>query len=424
VLGAGNQNFLTAVDVIEHAFMHKECVFLKGHPLRPMVAEVFAHLFAPLAARGAFAQCQDADLGGAHGALVSHPAVAHVHVTGSGATHDKIVAALKAAGREGVGLTSELGCVTPWIICPGTANGGEWKDAEIEHHAEMLAAAFKGNCSMNCLSPKLLVLPSERLWPQRVQFLEALRRKLRELPQMPPYYPGAHERFLNFERAYADAERIESPPAQKPGDAIRSPKFPGQDFRPLPSLLVQVGTLGAANSYAIENEAFAPVLAVGTVESPSAAEYPLAAARAVNQHVFGTLSCTLITPDPRDAKLDAAVHALNYGVVCVNMWTALVYPNSLGVWGGAPGSYSRSKPTSGAGFIGNVSGIPGVVKGVAYSPFKNSMITMAKPVPVALVEVLHVVVSGQRCVLGRILSILARQLYRTCAGLLRRGADA
>lgn len=32
VLGAGNQNFLTSVDVIERAFAHKECVFLKHHP--------------------------------------------------------------------------------------------------------------------------------------------------------------------------------------------------------------------------------------------------------------------------------------------------------------------------------------------------------------------------------------------------------
>ena len=32
---------------------------LKGHPIRPMLAETFAHLFAPLAAKGAFAQCQE-----------------------------------------------------------------------------------------------------------------------------------------------------------------------------------------------------------------------------------------------------------------------------------------------------------------------------------------------------------------------------
>ncbi|CAE8586373.1 unnamed protein product [Polarella glacialis] len=27
--------------------------------------------------------------------------------------------------------------------------------------------AFKSSCSMNCLSPKLLVLPSDEVWPQR-----------------------------------------------------------------------------------------------------------------------------------------------------------------------------------------------------------------------------------------------------------------
>ena len=48
VLGAGNQNFLTGVDVIERAFMHKECVLLKQHPIRPFMAAPFEHIFQPL----------------------------------------------------------------------------------------------------------------------------------------------------------------------------------------------------------------------------------------------------------------------------------------------------------------------------------------------------------------------------------------
>ena len=109
-------------------------------------------------------------------------------------------------------------------------------------------------------------------------------------------------------------------------------------------------------------------------------------------------------------------------------------------------------PTSGLGFIGNVSGIPGVLKSVAYSPFKNGirktdsihhhhhhhhpegvvyrgfclnsstaavskivsrrwwcieslfpgMVSMATPVPSVLADVLFVVVTGQKCMLGRI----------------------
>merc|ERR1719486_627915 len=39
VLGAGNQNFLTVVDVLEIAFIHKKCVLLKLHPLRAFMAK-------------------------------------------------------------------------------------------------------------------------------------------------------------------------------------------------------------------------------------------------------------------------------------------------------------------------------------------------------------------------------------------------
>lgn len=407
VLGAGNQNFLTTVDVIERAFVHKECVLLKHHPIRPFMAGVFAHIFEPLAACGAYAQCLDADLAGAHSAFITHPAVAHIHMTGSGATHDRIVAALKAAGREEVQFTSELGCVSPWIVCPGKQREGVWEEAELMHHAKLLTDSFKSSCSMNCLSPKVLVLPSESAWPQRKQFLEALKGRLAAVPQPPPYYPGAHARFSAFEKEYPDAEKIEAPPLQPAGDAMTTGVYPGQDLTPLPSLLVDVGAIGSASCrpYALQNEAFAPVLAVATVEG-SAEEFPMAAAKAVNEHLFGTLSCTLVSPDGRDEAMDAVISELNYGVVAVNMWAALAYSNPLSVWGGAPGSYTREKPQSGLEFIGNMAKVPGVQKGVVVSPFANKGLVNDKAIPLVVLDSLLVLVSGKRFVLPRVLGIL------------------
>merc|ERR1712061_501004 len=122
---------------------------------------------------------------------------------------------------------------------------------------------------MNCLSPKLLVLPSEAVWSQRAQFLEALRQKLASMPQPPPYYPGAHQRFASFQREYPDAECIVAPPSQTAGRGLHKAAYAalGQNIEPLPSLLVDVGTIGDAASrpYALQTEAFAPVLAVATV---------------------------------------------------------------------------------------------------------------------------------------------------------------
>merc|ERR1712039_779501 len=51
------------------------------------------------------------------------------------------------------------------------------------------------------------------------------------------------------------------------------------------------------------------------------------------------------------------------------MWAALSYSNPLGVWGGAPGSYTKEKPESGVEFVGNAAGIPNVAKSVCTSPF-------------------------------------------------------
>merc|ERR1711972_1192531 len=124
----------------------------------------------------------------------------------------------------------------------------------------MLAAAFKGNCSMNCLSPKVLVLPSDGVWPQRSEFLQALRTELSTQPQPPPYYPGAQQRYAAFEREYPDAEKIDSPPAQEPGRNLEKAAYPqlNQDLTHLPSLLVDVGIIGDENCrpYALQNEAF------------------------------------------------------------------------------------------------------------------------------------------------------------------------
>merc|ERR1711988_997340 len=107
-------------------------------------------------------------------------------------------------GDKEVLFTSELGCVSPWIVCPGKTNDGKWAESSIEDHCQMLTSAFKSSCSMNCLSPKVLVLPPESVWPQRQQFVEAVRKELASIPQPPPYYPGAHGRFAAFAREYPD----------------------------------------------------------------------------------------------------------------------------------------------------------------------------------------------------------------------------
>jgi len=378
------------------------------------MAAPFAHIFAPLAEAGGYAQCCDADVAGAHGALVSDKNVTHVHMTGSGATHDKVHQSLVAAKRDKeVLFTSELGCVTPWIICPGKSNEGVWPQTSIDQHAAMLTAAFKSSCSMNCLSPKVLVLPSEEVWPQRAAFLKALEEKMATLHQFPPYYPGAHQRFANFEKEYPDSKKIEAPPVQAVGQGLAQAQYEqlGQDITPLPSLLCEVGVIGAEGSkpYALTNEAFSPVLAIATVACANAQEFPMAAAKACNEHVFGTLSCNIIYPDERDEALEEVLSTLNYGAVSVNAWAALMYSNPLGVWGGAPGSYKSEASNSGLGFVGNAARIERPRKAVAFGPFVNKDVVMEGAMPYLLADVLSLVTQQKSFTGMRVMGLLLRR---------------
>jgi len=101
------------------------------------------------------------------------------------------------------------------------------------------------------------VLPDEAVWPQRPEFLAALRAQLASMPQPPPYYPGAHQRYAAFQNEYPEAETIEAPPSQPEGLESAAYESLGQDISPLHTLLVDAGVLGdkAANTYAIQTEA-------------------------------------------------------------------------------------------------------------------------------------------------------------------------
>lgn len=65
-------------------------------------------------------------------------------------------------------VTAELGCVTPYIVCPG-----QWSQSDLEYHAGTVVAGMTHNAGHNCLKAEVLLL--DRDWPQREAFLAALR---------------------------------------------------------------------------------------------------------------------------------------------------------------------------------------------------------------------------------------------------------
>ena len=198
-------------------------------------------------------------------ALVRHPLVDAIHMTGGVATHNMIVwgsptaPAADAPVRPlvSVPVTSELGAITPWIIVPAA-----WSDAEIEHHAKYLATAMSNNASCNCNSPKLLLLPDA--WPLCDKFLAAFEEAVSRLAAPYPYYPGTAGRYQEFLKQHEGqcrriSSKIPAHPHSLPWVVIDLP---------FEQCMAPSGT--SAHPYALQHEPFAPIISVVRVQHGAA----------------------------------------------------------------------------------------------------------------------------------------------------------
>jgi hypothetical protein len=137
-LGAGNQNFLTAGDALHKLFVEGQVVLIKHHPLREFSRAPMRTLLAGLFDDG-FVDDVCCDLASAS-RLILDARVNTLHMTGGKATHDAILANLRASGVGDKYFSSELGNVTPWIVCSG---GKAWSEAELQ-------------CGVNALLPSVI----------------------------------------------------------------------------------------------------------------------------------------------------------------------------------------------------------------------------------------------------------------------------
>lgn len=264
-------------------------------------------------------------------------------------------------------MTSELGCITPYLVCPGG-----WSSEELRHHALHLAISCTGNNGYYCNSPKVLVLAEG--WPQKEAFLDILRAILKSLPPLAPYYPGSHKRYEGFEAAYKGSiEKIEGP------GCGMSHKFGAHIPWTLVYTSVDPKNLEASKAeYAFRNEPFCPVLTVCTIKDVSEpAQYLEAATALSNQCIWGRLSCTLVVhPETQKgiaAAVDQAIASLEYGTIALNVWSASSYSMDTGAWGayagGSPPLERVECVESGLGFVNNTLAFDHVEKCVTISPF-------------------------------------------------------
>lgn len=320
----------------------------------------------------------------------------HVHLTGGAATHDMIISERNFKAS----LTAELGCITPWIVVPDTheacaeaASIGKqsdcWTPDTVRRHARHIVTAVKANGSANCLAPKAVILSDE--WAFRDLFLEELRKAMKDVKSSGWYYPGTEERFNQFVAAYGTEASETFATRLLQGKRAKSAL-----------LFVHLDEKNeGGNRYALQHEAFAPVLAVIVLTKPPPTprsdakapgqESPLpdpdpaaiflhAATQFCNESIAGTLSCSVICPNPTGPicdSLEVAIARLEYGCVCVNLWSAFAYGISQGSWGAYPGKYERvaGGAGSGCGIVGNclLQADEDIMKTVVRAPFVHSL---------------------------------------------------
>ena len=387
VLGAGNQGFLTLVDALDVLFVQNETVLVKHHPLRGYQDKFMRVVFRPLFDRGFMGAVFDTTVAESS-ALVSDPRVGHVHMTGGKATHDAIMWGTQEESADRrrrnepklkARMTSELGCVTPWVVVPAV-----FTEKELLHQASHLAAVLNANSSCNCNAPKCVMMSGT--WAQREQYVEAVKSALRELPPTPPYYPGETGRYDRFRQAYPSS----SHQIQSNADVVRRVRVKahggseedgvaanGVDVGPtdLPFLTIplEIEADGTCETdYALVNEAFAPVVAFVTVRNAeTTTSFMEAASKICNEKLFGTLSCTVIlhptTQREYPVETERLIADLKYGTVCINAWTALCYAVDTCAWGAYPGEDPKNAE-SGCGFVRNTLMFDHVQKSVVRAP--------------------------------------------------------
>lgn len=352
VLGAGNITSIAPLDTLYELIAHNRVVALKLNPITDPLLPVLTKVLAPFIEIGAVRILTGgADVGKY---LVEHDGVAHVHMTGSAATHDLIVWGNgdKAAERKKAGtplltkpVTSELGGVSPTIVIPGT-----WSRADIAFQANHIATQRLHNGGYNCVAAQGVVVSKD--WPQRDEFLAALRTALNDAPARRPYYPGSDSRVAGALSSYPGATQL----------GPNGGRLLVEDLRP------------SDTEDLLSAEYFAPVL--GVVELPgTGADFLRTAVATANESFVGTLGINIVA-DPATIKelgdaLDTAIADLRYGTIAVNAWTAVGYLTPTATWGAFPG-HTLDDVQSGIGVVHNAWLIEKPERTVVRGPFRPS----------------------------------------------------
>ena len=336
VSGAGN--YSSSIEMAMALFLENKAVIHKPHQLNEASDAVWAKIFAPLIKRKALVFI-GSDQGHEMTALAGLDAI---YFTGStGVAH----AIQKSASAP---LVSECGGNNPCLIVPG-----KWTDKEIKHWAIQIASVGKLNGGAVCGRPQTII--TSKNWPQREQFIAALRKAIAEDTfGTTTYYPGVDKTEAQFLDNQPSAEVLKPENGNHPNsDAVFIPGIGEDDF-------------------AIHNEAFCQVYSELPLDTENEAEDFLTKATAFcNDKLLGSLGCMMLvdtaTFKANEERIHRAVRELNYGGIAVNNIPPNIWLNAYLTWGGC--GETTENFVSGVGNFGNALNFENVVKSVIIDDF-------------------------------------------------------
>lgn len=335
ILGAGNQNFLTLIDIFQRVFIFNECVLVKQHPLRIFLYEPYYHILEPLIEENIVFIIDDYGIDFTK-KLITNDFINHIHFTGSENTYKSIQETLQNENKS-CDITAELGCVTPWVIFPG-----EYTENEIKNIAIQLVNAKKNNGGSNCITPQVLILPEK--WEQKNILHDLILKEIQNQQTVPCYYPNSIENKKNMMNIYKDNSYVIS--------STNKLEMTSEDDD---IVIIDYGLISNEKKEGIclKQEAFSPVLVIATIENNNIEEYVNNVINTLNsKQIYGSLSCSLFCPqDMNNELINKCIYELEYGTIAINIWSLFGYIASTvgGTWGGY---YKNSQ--SGRGRIGNL----------------------------------------------------------------------
>lgn len=339
VLGAGNVSAIGPLDVLYELVAHNRASILKNNPTFAGLTDAYNKAFAPLIEADLLRVVNGGAETGAY--LTQHRGIGHVHITGSGATHDAIVWGSDKSGEPKLTkpITSELGGVSPIIVVPG-----KWSKADLRYQAEHVATQRLQNSGHNCIAGQALILSSD--WEQRDEFLTVLRDVLDSLPPRDPWYPGTDRKMAAAADSYPNAEHHSG------------------------RVLIEVSDSTSLDL--LTTEYFGPVLGYTSL-SGTGIGFLRAAVHFANTKLDGTLGASLIV-DPSDraamgSAFEEAIADLRYGTIGINVWSAIGFLVPALSWGAYPGN-TLEAVGSGIGIVHNSHLVDNVERSVVTGPFR------------------------------------------------------